>query len=599
MCGIVGSMGQSNRTWVEEALASMAHRGRDGIALIEGENFAIAQNRLAITAIDTTPLHTVEGISVVFNGEIYNYEALAQKLGITVESETQLIIEAYRAWGESFVKELDGMFAIALIDARNGVQGFLYRDRVGKKPLFYLPLEGVLSFASELGALAPLDGVRHDNIALAQYLSYETTLSPMTFYTKIQSLAPFSYLAWQEGKYRIERYGDWLPKSFTVHHHDVALDALDRALHEAIAKRIPREVPYVSLLSGGVDSALIAALLREHGELDTYTIGYEGWEKHDERPYAAQVAKVLGTHHHEVLFGYEEFLTSIDRALDALGAPHNDPAAVPLYALMEHIATTSNARVVFSGEGSDELFLGYRPHIEMLEIESLKHLSKKGWLSNYFTAHPVEHREWHWYSRIFNDEVLFRSSLESWSASSVKRLMRQSHPTYDDFATIAPYRARFEASGHRDDNLWYRYIDVQLHQGEYFLTKLDRMSMAHTLEARAPFMDTHLIESAFGIAPHLFVEGRRTKHLLKALAHRYLLRETVERKKRGFSYPYTQWMTRMGALESMRAWNGTHKLLKPQALEHAIAAFAKGQYKQHVFGLYVLLRWHATHEETL
>ena len=592
MCAIFGIIGTYEQADALNAAHTLSHRGADGFTFFESRDFFWSHRRLAIVDVAHESVLHHEGVYVSFNGEIYNHCALRLELApfaFQTQSDTEVVLAAFLTWGEAFVEKLDGMFAIALYD---GKTLRLYRDRSGKKPLFYLQTPTTFYFASEIKALLPFSSKKHNPQALHNYLAYQTVFAPHTFYADIQSVQPAQMIAYELGVLQSAWYNPIVPLETSIREKKEALHLIEAALQQSVQKRLSHEVECAFLLSGGLDSSVIAAMATRmcNAPIHTYSLGYEEYTRYDERHYAKAVASHIGSVHHEFIFTYEDFVSSVDAVLYHLDTPLNDPAALPLYHLMGHIKKHSHAKIVLSGEGSDELFFGYRPHLELLEIEGLKKLSKKSWLKNYFNAHPSLHREWTWYRRIFNDEVLFRSSLESWSDTLIEKLLSKK-TSYKNWDHVAHFWERYDAFNINEDSKWYRYIELSATQSNYFLTKLDRLSSAHTLEARAPFMDAALINTVMRCDSALFFQGQETKHLLKTLAHAYLPASIITRKKKGFSYPYIEWMERMGAFEEMHALNETHRVFNKDALERLIVGAQKGDFKQHVFGLYFYLRW--------
>jgi len=270
--------------------------------------------------------------------------------------------------------------------------------------------------------------------------------------------------------------------------------------------------------------------------------------------------------------------------------PLNDPAALPLYLLMKKIGS-QGYKVVLSGEGSDELFLGYRQYFEYLDIEKAADLHHKNWLKKYFHSHFSMNREWEWYKRVFDETLLFRSSGEKFTDLQQNKLLRRNVRDNESLRFLQKYRDEFEQSGHSDPSLWYSMIDLKLFVGEHFLSKLDRVSMAHTIEARTPFLDHRLAETVLSVDPALRIGSGETKTLLKQIARNYLSDEIIDRKKKGFANPYMEWLIASGRLELIREVNEKTGLFYPEVIEEYLELAHRGKFKQHVWGLYVLSHW--------
>ena len=595
MCGIFGIIGEYNEEKAKHALAKLAHRGRDNCGIIQRKNLFFAHHRLSIqdTASHANQPLIHEDILLSFNGEIYNFKELRAELisdfDFKTNSDAEVIIASYKKWGVDFVNHLRGMFAIAILDNETL---YLLRDRLGKKPLFYLNNKSFI-FASEIKALVPfLQKNELNEDALMSYLSFLAPTPPHTFFKGINKLAAGEYLTLESGKMEVKRYFDLLDSTPNfITSRDEAIYSLEKLLEESINIRLNSDVPMASLLSGGIDSATINAYALKSGvNLQTYTIGYDGFSKYDERQNAKESAEYLGLKNKEIVISEDDFLDASDDVLDTLDEPLNDPASIPLYILFKNIAK-DGYKVVLSGEGSDELFLGYRQYFEFLDIQKASELKHKNWLKNYFKANYSQNREWEYYKRIFNDTLLFRTSGENFTDLQKNALMKRNVKDNQALKYLKPYRDRFESSPHSDESIWYSYIDLNLFQAEHFLTKLDRVSMAHTIESRTPFLDHKLASQIFSIAPHLRYEDGVTKSLLKKITKPYLSEKTINRKKKGFSNPYMEYLLNADKLKLIKEVNEQTGFFKKDELNEYLSSASKGSFKQHIWGLYVLSVW--------
>jgi len=599
MCSIFGIIGEYDEYQAREALATLGHRGQDRCGIIEKENLFFAHHLLQIQNKHQPSMQpfTYKNILLSFNGEIYNFKELKQELSSEFEfktdDESEIIIASYLKWGVEFVHQLRGMFAIALLD--NDTL-YLFRDRLGKKPLFYLDAKSFI-FASEIKALTPfLNKKELNQDALMSYLSFLTPTPPHTFFKGIKKLASGEYLVYKDNQVEVKRYFDLLDaKPNLITSRDEAIYTLEKLLDESIQMRLHSDAPMASLLSGGVDSATINAYALKHGKnLQTYTIGYENFNKYDEKVNAKETADFLGLQNKEIVISQNDFLNSCDAVLDTLDEPLNDPASIPLYILFENIAK-DGYKVVLSGEGSDELFLGYRQYFEYLDIEQASTLKHKNWLKNYFKANYSQHREWEHYKRVFNDTLLFRTSGESFTDLQKNALMKRNVKENQALQYLQPYRDRFEASEHSDESIWYSYIDLNIFQAEHFLTKLDRVSMAHTIESRTPFLDHKLASAIFSISPKLRYEDGITKSLLKEIVSPHLNYKILNRKKKGFANPYMEYLVDANKLQIIKDVNNQTGLFKTKELNEYLESSKTGSFKQHIWGLYVLSVWIEKH----
>jgi len=590
MCAVFGILGEYDAHLARKALAKLVHRGPDYCGVVERKNLFFAHQRLSIVDASSNAHQPLQhqDILLSFNGEIYNFQSLKKELEFTFKSESdaEVLIAAYLKWGVAFVNHLEGMFAIALLD---GDELFLFRDRFGKKPLFYLQQNSTFIFASELKSIVPfLKSVHLDEDALMSYLTFLAPTPPFTFFKNIKKLGSGEYLHFKNSQVKVKSYYDLtgIPSN-----SGRIADIERNFLHSLELRAGSVDVPMASLLSGGIDSALIAAGTKQMGlNLTTFTLGYENFKKYDERENAKATADFLGVENIAVEINQKSFMQALPNVLDALDEPLNDPASVPLYLLFEKIKSEGH-KVVLSGEGSDELFLGYRQYFEYLDIEKAASLQHKNWLKKYFKQNFSMNREWEWYKRIFADELLFRTSGEKFTDLQKNILMRKNVVDGSSLKYLQEYRKRFESSSHSDASSWYSYVDLKHFQAEHFLTKLDRVSMAHSIESRTPFLDKTLVENVFGIPPSKRYENGRTKDLLKVVAQKYLSEEIINRKKKGFSNPYMEYLVSSGEYKLIRQVNEKTGLFHNDVIEKYIEMAKKGRFKQHTWGLYVLSVW--------
>ena len=593
MCAIFGIIGEYNPSLARKSIALLSHRGPDYCGIYEDKNLFIAHNRLSIVDLNQAASQPMKRDDVIlsFNGEIYNFKALKKVLDIDFEtqSDTEVVLRAYQKWGLSFVDHLEGMFAISIYDKG---KLYLFRDRLGKKPLYYMRSEKCFVFASEIKAILPFLKKRTLNKeALHAYLSFLAPTPPHTFYKGIEKLESGHFAVYDGKSFEVKAYYDLLPRDISISTEEEALTRIKTSLEESIEKRLMGDVEVASLLSGGVDSSLIAAMSAQMGtRLKTFSLGYEGYQQYDERKYAKEVAKHICVENIDIELNKKTFLHNLEGVTYALDEPINDPAAVPLYTLFERIKE-EGIKVVLSGEGADELFLGYRQYFEYLDIEKAGDLGHKNWLKKYFRSNFSMNREWEWYKRVFDSEVLFRTSGEKFTDMQKNLLMRQNVKDGFSMKYLQKYRDRYEEFGNADESQWYSYVDLKQFQAEHFLTKLDRVSMAHGVEGRTPFLDHKLAELVFSIEPSLRYQAGIGKDLLKKVAHPYLPENIITRKKKGFASPYLEWLLEAGELETIIRVNEQTGLFYEKVLREYIDGAKQGQYKQHLWGLYLFSRW--------
>ena len=592
MCAIFGIIGKYDPYKANLSLSKLSHRGPDASNIVREKEFFFAHQLLKIQNNHTSQPFKKNKLLLSFNGEIYNYKSLMSELktyGYDPKDEIEVIVDAYNRWGIDFVNKLRGMFAIAIKDDDTL---YLFRDRLGKKPVFYLKSD-VFIFASEIKAIVPyLNKTEMDPDALLSYLSFLAPTPPYTFFKGIKKLAAGEYLTYKDKKISIKKYFNILDvKPNTITDKDEAISVLETKLKESIDIRLDAKEPLASLLSAGIDSASLNYFAKEYGsDMQTYTLGYKGYEKYDETLDAKNTANFLALKNKRVVVGIDDYERSCDIVLESLDEPLNDPAAIPLHLLFKEIKK-DGYRVVFSGEGSDELFLGYRHYFNYLDIEQMKNLKNKNWLKRYFKNNYDSNREWEWYKRVFDESVLFRTSGEKFTDTQMNKLLRQKVKEDQSLRYINPYREIFENSSHYDESSWYSYIDLHLYQAEHFLTKLDRVSMSHSIESRTPFLDHEFIQSVFSIDASLKYKDGTTKSLLKDMMRPYLGDDILKRKKKGFSNPYMEYLIESKRISLIQEVNKETGLFKERELKELIYGAKKGAFKHHVWGLYVLSYW--------
>ncbi|MEA1916016.1 MAG: asparagine synthase (glutamine-hydrolyzing) [Campylobacterota bacterium] len=588
MCAIFGIIGDYNKKDALSALNLMSHRGVDATNYSTCKDVFFAHNLLNINNSRTSqPLH-VKDIMITFNGEIYNYKALAKELHVEQLSEIDVLHVAYKRWGVDFVKKVKGMFAIAIYDRG---ELYLFRDSVGKKPLFYYHDSNKFIFASELKAIKPfLKQKRLSSDALLSYLSFSTPTPPHTFFDGVFKLPSASYLKFSNSKIEIVEYYNILDSEVIYEHENLELH-VETLLKNSIFTRCESQTKKALLLSGGVDSSLLAAMAKKMSlNFHAYTLGYKEKNSHDETIFAKEVASYLGIKHSVVQYGKSDFFETIEDVFEHLDEPLNDPSTIPLEYLFKQISS-DGYKVALSGEGSDELFYGYRQYGEYYDIEQLSSLKHKNWLKKYLNSFPTQHREWEWYRRVFSDELLFRTSSEVFTDIQKNRALTKSVDENGSMNYLNSYYDKFINSRYKDMLSWYSYIDLKLHVGENFLTKLDRVSMSNGVEARTPYLDLEFMNRVFSLSNELKFSTSKSKPLLKNIAQHYLPQTIVNRKKKGFSYPYMKWLVENNSLEIIKSVNKDTLLFKKDYIDGLILGANRGKFKNHIYALYNLSHW--------
>ncbi len=596
MCSIFGVVKkeQLNCTdaQIAQAFEALAHRGPNSSKTLTSKEYFFGSHRLSITTVNQEqkqPLCRGEYIAL-FNGEIYNYKELIAKYQLNASDETEVILELFSRFGSSFVSKLRGMFAIAIYNT-TAQELWLFRDLFGKKPLYYTQCRGSIIFASELKAIEALCGFSFDKRALHQFLGYGANIAPKTLDKNIFKLPPATIVHFDGATFNSESFDTILQTPITIDSKQEAKEQVIKRLRESISYRIPKEVNWGVLLSGGLDSSMVAAVAAKQTKepIECFSIGYDGYEKYDERPYAKELAAHIGARHYEYNFTKEDFFHTLDELLEFIDDPIGDPAQIPLYFLIKK-AKEQGVKVLLSGDGSDELFLGYRTYKEYYMMEQVKALPYANWLKNHLRSNFSLNKEWEWYKRALSGETIFRSSCEIYTDRQLNMLLRLQERDNKNFEALLSYWQNFERSK-RDIIDWYSYCDLKVQLAEFFLVKVDRVSMANGVEVRTPFLDREFVKLLFSIDPTLRLDTKEPKSILKAAAQEYLPQSIIDRKKKGLNYPFLEWILEEDGVAKIYEANEIYRLFKKEQLDFLSKKSNSGKFKQHLFPLYMLALW--------
>src|SRR2546421_579143 len=564
MCGIAGFIGEAPPDLLPAMLDLLRHRGPDDMGVHAEPGVALGMTRLAIIDLVTgrQPMSDAdERFWLVFNGEIYNFRELRAELEargrrFRTQSDTEVILQACATFGRACVERLRGMFAFALWDrARRAL--FLARDRLGKKPLYYWQGGGLLAFASEPKALLRHPAVSRDVdwAAFHHYLAFGYTPGRSSVYAGMLKLPPAHTATLVDGRLTLSRYWQLPPgpaAALPASVEDTAA-TLRGELRDAVRLRLESDVPLGVFLSGGIDSSAVVASMREvtGQRISTFTVGFGGSAaSYDELPYARMVARRFETDHHEEILEpvVADLLPTIAYHFDE---PFADSSAIPTFVVAQ--ATGRHVKVVLSGIGGDETFAGYprylglrfselyaalpRP-LRMVPAAAARRLVRESeasrswgnWIRRFLDAadQPLPDRYLGW-TRFFSDR-----DLERLATPALRWRWRES---VDD-----AQRRAFGGLGHDDPVDGAFRIDLSTYLPDDLLVMADRMSMAHSLELRAPFCDHHVIELSHRLAPAAKLPRLRLKGLLKAAFADVLPREILARRKQGFMIPLARWL---------------------------------------------------------
>ncbi len=569
MCGIAGFINFSGhdpahtKARLKKMTDVLVHRGPDSEGFYVDEFAALGHRRLSIIDLEggSQPMSTKDhSLTIVFNGEIYNYPSLKKELELRgyrfqTNSDTETILYGYKEWGEQCVKKLNGMFAFAVWDRPNR-QLLLARDRVGKKPLYYYWDGSVFSFASELKAMraADLCPIDIDPESLDCYFTFGYIPSPRTIYKKVQKLPPANTLTVRNNGLTLQRYWKLDFAGDDPRDHDDILCEFEDLLDKAVQCRLMSEVPLGAFLSGGLDSTLVVSSMAKSMKQPVLTnsIGF-GDPRFNELPVARLVADHLKTCHQEYIV--EPCVTDVlEKIAWHFDEPFADSSAVPTWYVCQ--MAKENVTVALSGDGGDENFGGYTfryvPHLFESRIRSMfpSALTRRllfGLAGAIYPAHARLPRPLRLKTILENlgvsDVRAFYNDL-IWLRSDARRRIYTGDflKELDEFEPFEVVRPLYESEHAHDPLNRALYTDINLYMTDNCLVKVDRMSMAHSLEVRCPLLDRRLIEFAASLPASLKIRNGKGKILLRQLAANRLPPQVLEQPKRGFSIPSADWL---------------------------------------------------------
>jgi asparagine synthase (glutamine-hydrolysing) len=487
---------------------------------------------------------------VVFNGEIYNYRQLRdilQATGHTFEtsSDTETIVHGYEQWGEAVFSRLRGMFAVAIWDSRNQTL-LIGRDRPGIKPLYYAEAGGRLFFGSEAKCLLCNPEIERtlDPAALDHYLAYLYTPRDRAIFSGMRKLPPGHFLKVSDGHVHLQQYWSFPAAPTFIGSEQKALDTLEETLSNAVTSHMIADVPLGAFLSGGIDSTIVVALMaRASGQkVKTFSIGFDE-PAFDELPHARRVADFLGTDHHELVVR-PDAMAILDRLTWHFDEPFGDVSAIPTWYVSQ--MAREHVTVVLSGDGGDELFGGYDrylPHPRVAQFD--QRLARVGRAIAAATWRSLPHgmRGKNFLRHVArNAQGRYLDSVTMYHADERDALLSGDlQRTLDGWNAEAYFAAPFERLASLPLATQMMAFDFETYLPEDCLTKVDRMSMAHSIESRVPLLDHHVVEFAASLPSAFKIHGGTRKYLLKQLAFKLVPREMLDRPKQGFGVPINHW----------------------------------------------------------
>lgn len=611
MCGITGFFSgdkQLGRPDIEKMTNALKHRGPDaeGFFASEDERFFLGHRRLSIVDLSTNanqPFYSACGnYVIVFNGEIYNFRDLVKEEGMHMKtsSDTEILIELYVKHGKSFISRLNGMFAFVIYELKTQ-DLFICRDRLGVKPLYYYLNADTFIFSSEIKSFLAIPSIKAtvkvSKEAINHFLHLGYIPQPYSIFANIKKFPSGNYAVYKSGQLSLGTY--WNPKDKIEEktHSDEkqCIEKIDELLNSSISYRMIADVPSGTFLSGGIDSSIVTAIAARHaGErLKTFSIGFKE-SKFDESSYARQTAEYLKTDHHEFILSDDEAFETFESVIDDFDEPFADSSAIPTFMVSKLASKT--VKVILTGDGGDELFMGYGAYkwAERLHhplVSSMKtplhHLLSSFYDSRYkrvsrlFDIDKSENLESHIFSQ---EQYLF-------ARKEIAQLLKPINAIAVRLDHEQPH-ARILSPKERQ-----ALFDINYYLRDDLLVKVDRMSMLASIEAREPLLDYRLVEYALNIDQKLKIKGGRQKYILKAVLSKYLPTSLYERPKKGFSMPVEGWLSErfkplMHNFLSEEAFKKT-QLLEYKKFQSLLLRYEKGEHYlfNRIWTLLILNRW--------
>ncbi len=574
MCGIVGLLtSKATNVPEHEILKQMRdiliHRGPDDEGKYlrplddKGPFVFLGHRRLSIIDLGTghQPLSNEDGtVWVIFNGEIYNFRELRAELKgrghqFRTSSDTEVIAHAYEEYKENCFKYFNGMFAIAIWDEK-GNRLVLARDRLGKKPLYYSFTNETFLFASEMKAIManPAFSRKVDRSSLMKYLFFEFIPSPHTIFKDAQKIPAASYLIWDKKKIEVKQY--WSPFDYKkgeekLSEAEAELKMME-LLKESVKRRLISDVPLGVFLSGGIDSSAITVLAQKEvpGRIKTFSIGFED-PSFDESKYASLASKYIGTEHYEQMMTPTDLLNIVPNLPDILDEPMADASILPTYLLSKF--TREHVTVALGGDGGDELFAGYPTYLaHRFAVQYDRYLGVLHPAINFFgNLLPVSDDNISFDFKVkkylsgigYPDGIRNSVWLGSFSFSENEKVLSPEIHAQFNRNQLVEEISFYEREYPYDDRITkLQYLDLKLYFQESILVKVDRASMACSLEVRAPFLDYEFVEFVMGLPSHYKLRGMTSKYILKKALKKYLPDSIIHRKKKGFGVPIAKWV---------------------------------------------------------
>ena len=627
MCGINGlfnfsgaQLGDANQH-IAKMNDCISHRGPDDSGSWSDQNSVfLGHLRLSIIDLSPTghqPMVTHNGNVIVFNGEIYNYKEIKERFfkdhHFNSSSDTEVLLLLYEKFGEDCLQYLNGMFAFALWNPQKR-ELFLARDRAGKKPLYYTVQNGVFAFSSEIKALLKLPWIKKqvDETALYHFLTYNLLPPPLTMFKDIFKFHPgHKMIVTGNG---IKNYSAYWEVSYSDLEHSTEEELKEmiyNGLKKSVDYRMVSDVPVGAFLSGGVDSSAIVALMSEGAKypVKTYSIGFKDQPDYDELKFAERIAKQFKTDHYEKIVSHDDIIDFLPKVVDVFDEPLADATCIPIY-FLSRLARENGTIVVLTGDGSDELFAGYRNWLRYLRLYpkynaylklpmALRRLSSFVY-EKFDSTSPV-------YEILFraaHNQEFFWGGAKSYKESTKRKFLSKDFTdrigNLNSYEVILEYKKMFEkiktGKKHFSEIDWMCYLGYKFMIPNYYMYRADHLGMTHSIEIRNPFLDYEFTNMALSIPGKFKVKNGEPKYILKKSLEKILSPEILYRKKQGFNVPLKEWAGEIMVdyMESnLKGFCNTHGQFSYEGLKPQVADFRKGNLNttNNLWTMYFLMNW--------
>jgi asparagine synthase (glutamine-hydrolysing) len=630
MCGICGFYGIEDKGLLQRMMKSLEHRGPDDSGTYIGRNICLGHRRLSIIDLKTgkQPISNENGtITIVFNGEIYNYKELRSYLEsrghrFYTKSDTEVIVHCYEEYGEECTKRLNGCFAFAIWDD-NKRRLFLARDRHGIKPLYYTQFHNRFFFASEIKAILEYWEVKREvNIyALHDFLSYRCNSTEETMFKGIRKLMPGHSLSYEKKEVRIKKYWDVKISPDETKSEDYYSKLLFKRLKEAVKIRLMSDVPLGAYISGGIDSSSVVGLMSKVVEepIKTFSVGFGFEQEHDELKYARLISDTYKTEHKEIIVK-PNTVKLLPKIVWHLDEPMSDPTCIPVYLLSERIK--KYATVVLTGDGGDEQFAGYVqfkimmlhkmyaqqfPHYVRKIIPPMVRFVPKRFLNLIFkyaaTLGEEGFRRFSDFLKTDNKAKMYLDVVSIFSEEEKKELYSERTNEQTKNIDMVKDINKQYFSDNIDSLSQVVRLDTDKILAEDMLMKADKMTMASAVEERVPFLDHNITELTAKIPPNLKLNGLKDKYILRKAMEGIVPKDILKRKKTRFFVPIHNWFT--GELKELTKQVLDEEIIKKQGffnyryIEKIFKNYGKSRlfYSRQLWSLLSFQLWHKVYIE--